>query len=142
MTDISEMTEDGILLIEAHTETQNERVMACDNQIDGMDRHLWRYLNNYTNHHWLCMILALEELQELKPEAFNAGHTTIFERAKKALVDNIDARDQVMLRKENRSTNWRAFMSMREVWNNVVGVANTNKVATNPDLGSLKDKVK
>tara|TARA_R110000772_G_scaffold126696_2_gene233771 strand:+ start:515 stop:784 length:270 start_codon:yes stop_codon:yes gene_type:complete len=87
------------------------------------------------------MILALEELQDIYPDTFDAGHITIFDKAKQILVDNITHSDKVMLLKENRSINWRAFMSMREVWNKIVGNTVVNVVQVNPLLDTVSHRI-
>ena len=137
MSNISEMIESGIVLIEIHTKTQNE----CVPITNGNDPRIWKHLRYYSNHDWLCMILALEELQDIYPDTFDAGHITIFDKAKQILVDNITHTDKVMLLKENRSINWRAFMSMREVWNKIVGNNVVNVVQVNPLLDTLSHRM-
>lgn len=92
--------------------------------------NLWqRYLNKWSSYEWSCIVIALEETLEIKPELFEPYHIDTIEAVKKVLLTNSNP---MALSKIHKKLIWKMIMIMREIWNKMNGIQISTAVLT-PD---------
>ena len=110
---IIDFIEEGFKIWEECSIHQNNHYDNCNTILPSSK--LWQlYLNKWSSYEWACIVIALEETLEIKPDLFEPYHIDTIESMKKVLLND---NDPMALFKNHKKLIWKMIMIMREIWN-------------------------
>jgi hypothetical protein len=116
----------------------NNIIVTTGKQIDINNHALWdKYFHTWSNQDWDMMLTALEDLLSSNPELFKPWHKRNIQDARGAWHAQKSATDRILDSKKHKRKAWACAMTIREVINEIRGIAIDNvdskvKVLTEP----------
>jgi hypothetical protein len=108
---IDQTIEKGVRLWEQITNAQNHYIITLGNIPPGHNLYA-KYLNKWTLDDWTAIIIAIEEILEIRPDIFEPYQIDTIEKVKELIRSNQPLNN-------HKQIQWKIVMVMREVWNSL-----------------------
>lgn len=99
-------------------ETQNRIISETAQPIQTDNAEIWNgYLHSWDNEAWLSVLQPAYLLIETHPQVAKPFHRDAVETAILTILNNQHQHHRILDTKPCKKTAWKAFMSLRELWN-------------------------
>lgn len=99
----------GITLWQSIVDAQNRYIVDLGN-IPKHHTLYQRFLNKWQINEWRAIVIAIEEILEIRPDLFQEYHIYTIEKIKELIRNNQSIQS-------NKKLQWKMIMIMREIWN-------------------------